>query len=653
MEMLKGFAVFSDSFKKLYSQTNKEILKLEGISEEQLDPSIISERYFHESVLDMTVDGNANYGQDSRSYGNYFSEMAKSHLKLVGYHDIYTILKDQHGQEEADKILKYIFEGDLYMHDSTSLQVPYCWAMSVDFLLSKGNYWGQLRSYAPKRKRSFMDQVKEVTIEMAQEVAGAVAIGDLIVCYSYYVKKENLDLNDPVVVKDIENDFQSLVHTLNKKLRSSHQSPFTNISIFDRPNLEFLFGAYIFPDLSKPDLDLVWNLQKIFCNWFHKGDPASGFPYRFPVVTLNLRVDEAGTILDQEALEYFSEINLDKGCFNIYISSGNKIASCCRLINDMDLAGTDSFGNGGVSLGSHRVVTVNLARLGKLARDYDHLIELLHDRLDAASKALLAHKKLLKIRVDQNFLPFIQRGIINMDRLFSTFGVNGIYECIEQMGYSMLTNSGKEFAKSVLDEIKRYATECTKKYDSKFNVEQVPAESLAVNLAKKDALMHGMEYEIYSNQFIPLWVDCDVANRIEIDGIFSKVLTGGGISHLNVGEKLTHKDQMKRLIEYSIKVGCEHFAINYNFCKCKQDHTTIAGPSQLCPICAEPITGQYTRVIGYFTPVSSWNRGRQKEHSKRIFKDSPFKQDLGKTDKECDVLVEDGEQKDKNGHIEL
>ncbi|MFC1842331.1 anaerobic ribonucleoside-triphosphate reductase [Candidatus Dependentiae bacterium] len=628
MEELMGFSAFSDSFKQLYASIDERFLKLEGISKGHLDVSALSDRYFKESVIDMTVDNNANYGQDSRSYGNYFSEMTKSHLKIIGYHDIYNILKQSHDQETADKILKSIWEGDLYVHDSTSLQIPYCWAMSVDFLLSKGNYWGQLRSYPPKRKRSFMDQVKEVTIEMAQEIAGAVALGDLLVCYSYFVKRENLDLADKAVRKEIENDFQSLVHTLNKKLRSSHQSPFTNISIFDRPNLEFLFKGYVFPDGSKPDFDVIWQVQKIFCNWFHKGDPSTGLPYRFPVVTLNLRVDSKDEIIDKEALEYFSEINLDKACFNIYISSGNKIASCCRLTNDLDLAGTDSFGNGGVSLGSHRVVTLNLARFGKIATSYDDLIKIVRDRLDMATKTLLAHRKLLQKRVDANFLPFIQRGIISIDRLFSTFGVSGVCECLEQMGYSILTNSGKELAKSILEEIKRYATECSKKYGCMFNIEQVPGESLAVKLAKKDKILYDMDYEIYSNQFVPLWVDCDVANRIEIDGAFSKVLTGGGISHLNIGEKLTHKDQMKKLIAYSIKVGCEHFAINYNFCKCENDHTTIAGPSKVCPICSAPIVGQYTRVVGYLTPVNSWNRGRQKEHSMRVFKNNGFKDDL-------------------------
>ncbi|MCK5632363.1 DUF3029 family protein, partial [bacterium] len=330
--------------------------------------------------------------------------------------------------------------------------------------------------------------------------------------------------------------------------------------------------------------------------------------------------DKDGNILDKESLDYFSRINLDKACFNIYISSGNKIASCCRLSNDLDLAGADSFGNGGVSLGSHRVVTVNLARLGKRAKSYDHLIELMNEQLELAKNTLNAHRKLLEKRNDQNFLPFVKRGLVVMSRLFSTFGMNGIYECLEQMGHSIMTKQGKQMAINILQEIKDYATNCTKEYGHPFNVEQVPGESLAIKLAKKDELLYGLDYPIYANQFVPLWVDCDIMDRIELDGAFSKVLTGGGISHLNMSEKLTHANQMKKLIECSIKHGCEHFAINYNYCRCENKHTTISGQTDICPICAGKITDQYTRIVGYLTPVSSWNKGRRKEHSERIFK---------------------------------
>ena len=629
MGALNQFSKFCKDFKKLYSKTDEKILELEGISPAQLDASCMAERYFNERVTDMSIDDNANHLQDGRSYGNFFAEIAKSNLKILGYHCLYEIMKKEYGRQRADDIMTSLWNGDLYFHDSTAIQIPYCWASSVDFLLHKGNFWGQLRSYPPKRARSFIDQVKEVTIELAQEVAGAVAIGDLFIGYSYFIKKENLDLKDPVVRKQIENDFQSLVHTLNKKLRPSHQSPFTNVSVFDRPNLEYLFKDVVFPDGSSPDFDLIQEIQKIFCDWFSKGDLSSGLPYRFPIVTLNLRVDENGNISDKESLEYFSKINLEKGCFNIYISSGTKVAMCCRFTNDFELMGTDSFGNGGVSIGSHRVVAINFARLGKRANSYEELTELLQEQQEKAKDSLLAHRKLLEKRIKDGFLPFFRHGLMSMSRLFSTFGIVGIYECIEQLGYSMTSEQGKRLAYDLLDQIRTYATKCSKEYKVSFNVEQVPAESLAVKFAAKDQLLYGMDYPIYSNQFIPLWVNCDIVDRIKLDGAFSKVLTGGGISHLNVGEKLNHPNQMKKLIEYAIKSGCEHFAVNYNFCKCKNDHTTVSGPVKNCPICGDSIIEQYTRVIGYLTPVSAWNKGRQAEHKKRVFKKIKFDNGLG------------------------
>ena len=77
---------------------------------------------------------------------------------------------------------------------------------------------------------------------------------------------------------------------------------------------------------------------------------------------------------------------------------------------------------------------------------------------------------------------------------------------------------------------------------------------------------------------------------------------------------------MEKLINYAVKSGCEHFAINYNYCRCVNNHTTISGQTNVCPICSGEIKEQYTRIVGYLTPVSAWNKGRKKEHSERVFK---------------------------------
>ena len=197
-------------------------------------------------------------------------------------------------------------------------------------------------------------------------------------------------------------------------------------------------------------------------------------------------------------------------------------------------------------------------------------------------------------------------------RMFSTFGLNGVYECVNEMGFTMLSEEGKALAHKIIKFIKDYSHNASKETGNPFNIEQVPAESLAVKFAAKDRLLYGMDYPLYANQFIPLWVDCDISDRVKLDGEFSRALTGGGISHLNIGEKLTHASQMERLIKYAIECGCEHFAVNYNFCRCKNGHVTIAGQVLTCPVCGDQIIDYLTRIIGYFTPVSAWTKPSSK-----------------------------------------
>jgi ribonucleoside-triphosphate reductase len=623
MELSKLLSNFSPSFVKIYQETPETLLDIEGIAPKHLDISLMSDNYFNHRVIDMSIDDNANVGE-FKSYGNYLTEISKGWVKLQGYHEFFKTLEKLYGSTRACTLIKSIWSGNYYLHDSTSLLVPYCWAYSTTSIMLEGCRWGQLHSLPPHWRKSFMDQVKEVTIELAQEVAGAVAIGDLFVNYTYFVKKEGLSTSNPAHKKEIENDFQSLIHTLNKKLRPSCQSPFTNLSIFDRPNLEQLFGELKYPDGACPDFDMVEEIQKIFCEWFCKGDPNTGLPYRFPIVTLNIRIDKNRKILDKKSFDYFSRINLEKGCFNIYIASGNKIASCCRLINDLDLSGVDSFGNGGISLGSHRVITLNLARLGHIAKKPENIKPILSQWLIDARDLLIAHRQLLKDKISCGFLRFFPLGLISMERLFSTIGINGIYECLEELNYDVFSQKGRNFVNSLMLDIKTFASITSRETKTPFNIEQVPGESLAIKLAEKDKFVYQMPYTMYSNQFVPLWVDCDIIERIKLDGEFSQTLTGGGISHLNIGEKLTHPNQMKKLIEYAIRCGCEHFAVNYNFCKCTQGHITVSGIIPNCPICKAQIVDHVTRIVGYFVPVSAWNRGRQQEHKVRVFKKELF-----------------------------
>ena len=144
---------------------------------------------------------------------------------------------------------------------------------------------------------------------------------------------------------------------------------------------------------------------------------------------------------------------------------------------------------------------------------------------------------------------------------------------------------------------------------------------MAVKLAAVDRIIYGEEdvpHSMYSNQFIPLWEDATIWERMETDGKYNRLITGGGIVHFNLGERLT-PTQVKQLITFATTSGCEHFALNSVYSECENKHNHF-GNIDVCPVCQGQITTKFTRVVGFFTPVSSWNKTRREwEFPKREY----------------------------------
>jgi len=625
---------FESDFDKLYYTYAKDsdrvkLLDLDGISPRKVDVGRMSHNYFTKKLSDASVDMNANANEEL-SANNYQAEVTKGILKLEGYYLLWRYAKKRFGLQRANELISAILDGKVYFHDASGhgVQIPYCFAYSTSHLVTDGRPYGQLQSVPPKRADSFIAQVTETTMDMSQEFVGAVAPGDLIVNLCYYLKKEGIDPDTEEGVKYVCNQWQKFVHVMNNKFRVSGQSPFTNVSIFDRENLKKLFDGYVYPDGSKPDIEYIMKVQKICAEFFSKGDPSSGLPYRFPVMTANISVDKNRKPLDEDFVEFIARTNCENGVYNIYANEGSKIAMCCRFINDTERMEyrADTFGNGGLNIGSHRVVTVNLPRIALEARgDKEKFFKILEERLQIAKDLLLVHREeILWRRVERGFLKFFNPlKWFNLNMFFSTIGINGVYEACYFMGLPMEKEEGQEFAESVLMAIEKRALEFSTETGNSFNTEEIPAESTAITLARKDKLLFGdrQVFELYSNQYLPLIADVTMMERIKLSGKFMKILSGGGIMHLNVQEKVKNPETMKKLIMVALKYGVEHFAVNYGFGECENGHTSVVGTEKTCPICAGKITDYYTRVIGYFTRVSSWGEVRREfEYPRRKFK---------------------------------
>ena len=581
---LKDMLVHSDAFKKYkeYSKTNPNV---------------------------SNYDANANAAE--KTYNNFVADIVGPNLTEITIGLVSEKCEELFGMDVAEEFWKNEYHVNpedprFYFHDITKGAIPYCYATDTIRLLHEGlSYVDDYPSNPPKRYDSYLAQVIDLISEMSQEHAGAIAVPDMFVNMATFFKDVE-DINDQEY--EIRNEFQSMIFICHRKIRPSGQSPFVNVTLADRGTLEAVFDVREAAVIKK-----IKRLQILFVQELVKG--LNGKPFRFPVTTANFAVNQdTKEIEDREWLEELLPYIVTQR-LNIYVAQDpRKFASCCRLTNDIDLlnasAGIDSFGNGGVRVGSHRVVTLNLPWLEKRG-------DSIPDATRLILKILKSHREVLRDNVDKGMLKFFSKNWQNLDaNFFSTIGHVGLWEAAEirlhKRGFIELDlDMMKRAEADIMDEINLVATEIAKEYKMPVNIEQIPAESAASKLAKP------LGIDILSNQYVPLWEDVPVIERALMAGELDAKSTGGAITHLNVEHTLT-TDTCRKIMDMAARVGLTHFAFNPIISVCENGHNVIGNYRQ-CQVCQGAITDHLTRIIGYFVPVSKWNKDRQIEFKTRNF----------------------------------
>jgi len=610
--MLVGVS-FDRAFERLYLRWEAEfpkVLKVQGVSKDFLDFSARSKQYFKSRVSELTIDKNANTSY-FKSPTSYASELTKPLYKLHGIFLLWRYAKKLFGEKRASDLVTRIVKGDLYFHDSSGIliQVPYCVSISALDIANKGMpFNSQLVSRPPRHADSFVAQTVETMFNVGNQVAGAVAVPDFLVVLSTFTKRDGLTNSG------IRQLLQRFVFSLNQPMRSGVQSLFSNISIYDEHLLKKSFCQI-------PELDLreVKRVQRVFAELISEG--VDGVPFKFPVATANVYTGDG---VDKRFLDQLGEWNAPLAVWNIYADKRPKLSMCCRLSLDIsDQVFFNTFGSGDVKTGSTRVVTLNLPRLALIAKgETETFWNQLEDQLVAARQLLLTHREILKERISQNFLVFFNFGFMILERMFSTFGVVGLYEMAEFMGIERPEEKIK-FIGEVLDFIEKRAKEFSKEDGFIYNVEAIPAEQAAFTLADLDKYFFDKKELAryarvgYSNQFIPLYTEFPLKDRIDLTGELDSKTSGGGILHINLGERIS-PSQMTKLVRYAASKTV-YFAVNYVANVCNSCNCRFVGTGD-CPKCGERENiDRVTRVVGYYSPLRNWSEERRKEFDSRFF----------------------------------
>lgn len=602
------------------------------------------------------TDANANVTM--KNVANLEGEVYKTTNRIIQRQRMKDKLNEMF-PEVAKQYEKDLEHHIIYTHDEASTPVlkQYCMAVSLYPLMTEGvgNIDGVTPS-EPNDLQSFSGQITNLAFLLSSQCKGAVAFGEYFIALNYYIIKEfgcdwyeKLDcistsdhsLIHRTIKDSILKAFKQFVWGINQPAGNrSYQSPFTNISYYDKTYFESLFGGFYYPDGTQPEWKAIDTLQRLFMKWFNKLRLKQVLT--FPVETFAM-VHDGKDIIDKDYKELCAEMYAEGHSFFTYISdSADSLASCCRLRNELaENTFNPTSGLTGVMTGSCNVITLNINRIiqdcdrayglkrnGGWKENTSFIIDYLKEILERIYKYHIAFKTMLYEMEDRRMFAASNGGYIHISKLYSTIGINGLNEAARFLGLEVSNNKEYiEFLQLVLGTIKAQNKENSihdRKHPILFNSEVVPAEGLGgknYKWDKEDNYWVPEDENLYNSYFYNAHDDTSVLDKFVLHGRqTSSYCDGGSALHCNLDEHLS-KSQYLKLIDFAIQNGTNYFTFNIPNSKCDDCGFITKHPISECPKCNSHHITQYTRVIGYLRPIKTFGADRQIEASHRTYSD--------------------------------
>jgi len=595
------------------------------------------------------TDANANVTQ--KNVANLEGEVYKTQNRIIQRQRMKDMLNKIY-PEVAKQYEEDLNHHIIYTHDEASTPVlkQYCMAVSLFPLLTEGvgNIDG-VTPGPPNDLQSFSGQITNLAFLLSSQCKGAVAFGEYFIALNYYVRMEfgndwYKHLNDLVtspackiqrsVGDSIIKAFKQFVWGINQPAGNrGFQSPFINISYYDKTYFDSLFGEFYYPDGTQPTWIEIDNLQRMFMKWFN--DVRLKQILTFPVETFAM-VHDGNDIVDKDYKNLCAEMYSEGHSFFTYVSdSADSLASCCRLRNELaENTFNPTSGLTGVMTGSCNVITLNINRIiqdSTVNKDSglefaDIFIPHLKEVLERVYKYHIAYKIMLYDLEDKGMFAASNGGYIYINKLYSTIGINGLNEAARFLGLDVSNNKEYiNFLQLILGTIKEQNeihSIHNKKRPFLFNSEVVPAEGLGgknYNWDKEDGYWVPDDINLYNSYFYNAHNNTSVLDKFILHGRQTYQFTDGGSAlHCNLKDHLS-KEQYLKLIDFAIKEGTNYFTFNIPNSKCNKCGHIVKRPFDICPKCGSTDVTQYTRIIGYLRPITAFGSDRQIEANKRIY----------------------------------
>lgn len=594
-----------------------------------VDPAQTVNEYL--SKADWRVNANANQGY---SLGGLILNSSGKLIANYWLNEIYT-----------PEIAQAHREGDYHIHD-LDMFAGYCAGWSLKQLLQEGfnGVPGAIASNPPRHFSSACGQIVNFLGTLQNEWAGAQAFSSFDTYMAPFIRKDNLDY------EQVHQCMQELIYNLNVPSRWGSQCPFTNLT-FDWTCPDDLVDEY--PLIGEELMDFTYGdlaaememINRAFIEVMTAGD-ADGRVFTFPIPTYNITPDFDWDSPNTERL-FAMTAKYGLPYFQNFLNSDldpHMIRSmCCRL--QLDLRELLKRGNGlfgsAEQTGSLGVVTINMARLGYLYKgDLEGLTKRLDYLIDLASQSLEKKREVISWHMDSGLFPYTRRYLGTLDNHFSTIGVNGMNEMVRNFtddAEDITGEVGHKMCADLLDHIRERMVQLQEETGHLYNLEATPAEGTTYRFAKEDAkrfpgiIQAGTaDAPYYTNSSqLPVGYTQDAFQALEEQVELQGKYTGGTVLHLYMGEAMNSAQSCKTLVHRALaNFKLPYITITPTFSICPV-HGYLSGEHFDCPKCAQEGNHEqpcevWTRVMGYFRPVTSFNTGKQSEYAER----TTFSQEL-------------------------
>ena len=589
----------------LYREQHRKIRETEESLKEAID---LVDKYIQE--IDWKVKENANMAYSLQGLNNYIASIVSSNYWM---NRVYS--KDIREAHEG---------GDIHLHD-LQLVAAYCCGWDLQDLIRRGftGVAGKVACKPAKHLGSILGQMVNFIYTLQGEVAGAQAFSNFDTLLAPFVRYDKLSY------AKVKQEIQSFVFNMNVSTRVGFQTPFSNITLDIMPPKTLAKESVVIGGVPQKetygDFQEEMNMiNRAFAEVMTEGD-ADGRIFTFPIPTYNIdknfnwedkRFDAIWEMTAKYGIPYFANfINSD-------MDPDDARSMCCRLRLDnreLHKRGGGLFGANPLT-GSIGVVTINMPRLGYLAKNKKDFYQRLDYLMDLAKESLETKRTLVEGLTDKGLYPYtkVYLEAIKMRRNeywanhFSTIGLIGMNEALlNLLGKDITTKEGQKFAEDVLSHMRDRMVRYQKETGNMYNLEATPGEGTSYRLARLDqrkfpdmifandkAVRERNAEPYYTNSSqLPVQFTEDIFEALDLQENIQTKYTGGTVLHGFLGERIlditTTKNLVRKIAEnYSLP----YFTLTPTFSICPV-HGYLSGEHSVCPKCMAEQEGEAVIMI--------------------------------------------------------